>query len=447
MSQKLAVWCDSDPIVPRAGRRCPTAASLDDQLYEAARFVISPGGHADEERLQAAFKLLRAQAPVYWVETQGVRPFWLISRHADVMAVERRGAPFTAELRTFLSSEMAEDRLRRILDKPYVLRGLLQMDDPDHGAYRAVVQPWFTPNALAALEPWLNDWASQIVGRIAGRSEAFDFADQIAVPFSIRGVMRLMGLPESDDRLILKLSRGLVGPEDPDRRLADQPTEALCRAAIGFRDYFDPIVSDRRTCPRNDLSSAIANARVHDAPLPDYELFSYYMMIATGGHDTISFCLSGGMQVLLANPDQFTRLRSDPALLDTAIEEMLRWTTPGRHIMRTVMVDTEVGGQTIREGQSVALFLNSANRDETVFAAADSFLIDRHPNPHLAFGFGRHHCIGAHLARLEMRALFRALLPRLAAAELTAPATRTHSTMVTGIASLPVKFTWRRQPG
>jgi cytochrome P450 len=415
----------------------------DADLQDAARFVISPGGHADDDRLQAVFKLLRTQAPVYWCDTPGVRPFWLISRHADVMAVERRGALFSAEPRTFLSTEMAEDRLRRILGKPYVLRGLLQMDDPDHAAYRAVAQPWFTPAALAALEPWLNDWAAQIVARNVGRADVFDFVSEIAVPFSIRGIMHLMGLPEADDALILKLSRGLVGPEDPDRRLADQPTEALCRAAIGFRDYFDLVASDRRGCPRGDLSSTIANTHVHDAPMADYELHSYYMMIATGGHDTISFCLSGGMEALLTHPDQFDRLRSNLTLIDTAIEEILRWTTPGRHIMRTATADTELGGQAIRIGEAVALFLNSANRDETVFDAADSFRIDRRPNPHLAFGFGHHFCVGAHLARLEMRALFRALLPRLAAAESAAPAGRTHSTMVTGIASLPVRFDWR----
>jgi cytochrome P450 len=405
--------------------------------------VISPSGHADEERLQTAFKLLRAHAPVYWVDTPGVRAFWLISRHADVIAVERRGSPFSAAPRSFLSSEMAENRLHRILGRPYVLRGLLQMDDPDHAAYRAMTQPWFTPAALAVFEPWLGDWASQIVERNAGRTDPFDFVDHIAVPFSIRGIMHLMGLPEADDALVLKLSRGLVGPEDPERRLADQPTEALCRAGLGFRSYFDPIATERQGCPRADLSSVIANARVHDAPVPEYEMFSYYMMIATGGHDTISFCLTGGMQALIEHPHQLARLRSEPALLDTAIEEMLRWTTPGRHIMRTATEDTQLGGQTIRAGEAVALFLNSANRDETVFADADTFRIDRRPNPHVAFGFGPHFCLGVHLARLEMRALFRALLPRLEAAESAAPIRRTHSTMVTGIASLPVRFHWR----
>jgi cytochrome P450 len=444
-----AAATDSEPASWRATRdeRLPqsssSATATGERLSEAARFVISPDGHADDARLQAEFKLLRAEAPVLWVDTPGMRPFWLLSRHGDISTVERRGAPFVAAARTFLTSKMTEERLERRLGKPYVLRGLLQMDEPDHRDYRAVAQPHLTPGALAAMEPWLEDWADQTVRRIAGRSEAFDFTKDIAVPFSIRGIMRLLGLPEADDELILKLSWGLVGPEDPMRRLAEHPTTAICKAGFGFQNYFDPVAADRRACPRHDLSSVIATAEVQGEPMPDYERFSYYAMIATGGHDTIAFCLSGGMHALIEHPDQLARLRADSSLIDTAIEEMLRWTTPGRHIVRTATDDIELGGRTIRAGEAVALFFNSANRDETVFADADQFRIDRRPNPHLAFGLGRHHCIGAHMARLEMRALLKALLPRLESAELAAPPRRTSSTMVSGISSLPIRCTWR----
>ena len=442
---RSAVITDSQPASspPTHDERLPLSAATDSRIHEAARFVISPDGHADDANLQAAFKLLRAEAPVLWVDTPGMRPFWLLSRHGDISTVERRGAPFTAAPRTFLTSRMTEERLERILGKPYVIRGLLQMDDPEHAAYRAVAQPWLRPAALAEMEPWLEDWADHIVSRNAGRSDPFDFTKEIAVPFSIRGIMRLLGLPEADDDLILKLSWGLVGPEDPVRRLADHPTTAICRAGLGFQAYFDPVAADRRGCPRHDLSSVIANAEVQAEAMPDYERFSYYAMIATGGHDTIAFCLSGGMHALIEHPDQLAMLRADPSLLDSAIEEMLRWTTPGRHIMRTATADIELGGRTIRAGEAVALFFNSANRDETVFANADQFRIDRRPNPHLAFGLGQHHCIGAHLARLEMRALLKTLLPRLESVELAAPPRRTCSTMVSGIASLPIRCAWR----
>ena len=443
MVLRPAFVADSEPASWRcAGDERSQLSTVTDPLREAARFVISPDGHADDARLQTAFKLLRAEAPVLWVDTPGMRPFWLLSRHSDISTVERRGTPFTAAPRTFLTSRMAEERLERILGQPYVLRGLLQMDDPDHAAYRAVAQPSFTPAALAALQPWLETWAYHNVSRVAGRADPFDFTKEIAVPFSIRGIMRLLGLPEADDDLILKLSWGLTGPEDPVRRLADHPTTAICRAGFGFQAYFDPVAADRRACPRHDLSSVIATAQVQGKGIPDYERFSYYAMIATGGHDTIAFCLSGGMHALIEHPDQLARLRADPSLIDTAIEEMLRWTTPGRHIVRTAMEDVELGGRAIRAGDAVALFFNSANRDETIFANADQFRVDRRPNPHLAFGLGRHHCIGAHLARLEMRALLKALLSRLKSVELAAPPRRTCSTMVSGISSLSIRCAW-----
>src|SRR5437899_3764285 len=443
MRPAVVTDCESASWRPAREGRFPSSAAADCQIHEAARFVISPDGHADDARLQTAFKLLRAEAPVLWVDTPGMRPFWLLSRYSDIAAVERRGAPFTSAPRTFLTSKKTEERLERMLGQPYVIRGLLQMDEPEHAAYRAVAQPSLAPGALAEMEPWLEDWADHIVSRIAGRTDAFDFTRDIAVPFSIRGIMRLLGLPEADDDLILKLSWGLVGPEDPVRRLADHPTIAICRAGLGFQAYFDPVAADRRACPRHDLSSVIATAQVQGEAMPDYERFSYYAMIATGGHDTIAFALSGGMHALVEHPEQLARLRADPSLIDTAIEEMLRWTTPGRHIMRTATEDVELGGQTIRAGEAVALFFNSANRDETVFANADQFRIDRRPNPHLAFGVGRHHCIGAHMARLEMRALLKALLPRLESVELADPPRRTCSIMVSGISSLPVRCAWR----
>lgn len=437
---------DASPCPP-LDVRLPPSTPTDSRIHQAARFVISPDGHADDARLQAAFKLLRAEAPVLWVDTPGMRPFWLLSRYNDIVAVERRGAPFTAAPRTFLTSRKTEERLERMFGKPYVIRGLLQMDDAEHTAYRAVAQPSLTPAALAEMESWLQSWADHIVSRIAGRTDAFDFTREVAVPFSIRGIMRLLGLPEADDDLILKLSWGLTGPEDPVRRLADHPTTAICRAGLGFQNYFSPVATDRKTCPRHDLSSVIANAQVQGAAMPDYERFSYYAMIATGGHDTIAFALSGGMHALIEHPEQLARLRADPSLIDTAIEEILRWTTPGRHIVRNATEDVELGGQTIRAGEAVALFFNSANRDETVFVDADRFRIDRRPNPHLAFGVGRHHCIGAHMARLEMRALLKALLPRLDQAQLTAPPQRTCSTMVSGISSLPIRCVWRASEG
>src|ERR1044072_1695724 len=177
---------------PASSRTAPDPAvtiAADARLREAARFVISPDGHADDAALQAAFRLLRAEAPVYWVDTPGMRPFWLLSCYRDISKVERKGAPFAAAPRTFLTSRKTEERLERMLGKPYVIRGLLQMDEPEHTAYRAGAQPAARRAARrAAMEPWSESWANHTVSRIAGRSDPFDFTREIAVPFSIRGI-------------------------------------------------------------------------------------------------------------------------------------------------------------------------------------------------------------------------------------------------------------------
>ena len=167
------------------------------------------------------------------------------------------------------------------------------------------------------------------------------------------------------------------------------------------------------------------------------------MQFAIAGQENTAYCISGGMLALLTHPAQLAKLQSDPTRLDTAVEEILRWTSPGRHLMRTATADIEIGGQLIRTGEAVALFFNSANRDERAFVAADTFQIDRHPNAHLAFGLGQHFCLGVHLARLELRALFQALLPRLVAAEIAAPPRRARSAVISGISFLPLRCVWQ----
>lgn len=336
--------------------------------------------------------------------------------------------------------------MRQVSGKPDVVRGLVQMDDPDHAIYRNLSLPWFTQKGLASLEAWIAESARSAVERIASHNEVFDFAAEVAMPFPMRVIMHILGLPEADDAHILSLARGMTGAEDPDRALSDRPSESIRLSGIGFRDYFNQVTAQRRRCPTADLSSAIANARIQAQPIPDYERLSYFMQLAIAGQENTSYCLTGGMHALIEHPAQLAKLQADPALLDTAVEEILRWTSPGRHLVRTATAETIIGGQRIRKDQAVALFFNSANRDELVFEDPDSFRIDRHPNPHLAFGMGQHFCLGAHLARLELRALFGALLPRLKAAELAAPPSRARSAVISGIQGLPLRCAWTSPP-
>ena len=424
---------------PRAKRRTGRDTEALDRAVDT---LISPRGHAREARLEAACARLRRVSPVHWVETTGVRPFWAVMRHADIVSVELRGDQFAAAPRTYLASELAERTLQQITGKPQIVRGLTEMDQPDHGAYRAILQASFAPAALRTLQAWLGAWATEMVDRIAERGETCDFAGEVAAPFSFRVIARMLGTPEVDDAALMRLTHGFVGAEDPHRQLDEALPEAIRRAMVGLRDYFEALAADRRTRPRDDLASLIANASIERTRIPHYEMISYFILMVTAGHDTTALALAGGLRALLANPGQLERLRREPALLEPAIEEILRWTSPVRHFMRTAKQDTVVGEQAVRAGQSLALFFNSGNRDEIVFAEAGAFRIDRTPNPHVAFGRGPHFCMGHQLARMEIRALFSELLRRTKRIEPAGRPRRAQSTFVTGVTALPIRCTF-----
>lgn len=425
---------------PSSNRRAGSAAVT--TLDGAVATLLSSRAHANESKLNDACEYLRRVSPVHWVNVPGIRPFWAVTGHADILSVELRSQDFAAGPRTYLSSEAIEFALQQITGKPQIVRGLTEMDEPDHGRYRAILQPRFTLAALRTLDEWLQGWAGRMVDDIEQRGAVCDFGTDVAMPYTFRVIARLLGFSEADDALLMRLVHSFVGAEDPRRRMAELPTEAVRRAMTGLRDYIEAVVADRQLCPRDDIASLIANATVAGENIPHYEMVSYFILMLTGGHDTTALALAGGLHALLEYPDQFARLRQAPELLDCAIDEMFRWTSPLRHFMRTARRDSEIGGQPIRAGEAVALFFGSGNRDETVFPDAASFRIDRSPNPHIAFGRGPHFCMGHHLARMEMRALFTALLRRTKHIELAGRPQRAQSTFITGIISLPIRCTF-----
>ncbi|HVI06005.1 MAG TPA: cytochrome P450, partial [Sphingomicrobium sp.] len=348
-------------------------------LRDAALLVVSPEAQRDPERLHAAFERLRSYPGLYRVACRGVKPFRAVTRHADVVSVERRSRTFAAAPRTILSSDAVEAELRLLSGKPQIIRGLTHMDEPDHSAYRTVIQPWFTPAALGSLQSRLAEWAASLVDAIGKRAGHCDFAHDLAVPLTLRVITHLLGIPRSDIPRLRKLAGGFAGAEDPKRRLAVSPTDSIHLAMLGFRDYFDSLVADRRARPRGDLSCAIANATVHDKPIPYYEALSNFVLITTAGHDTTAFALTGGLHALIEFTDRLAHLLRNPHLLGSAIEEMLRWTTPVRHFLRTATADAEVGGTRVRAGECLALFFDSANRDETMFPNPGAFEVGRTP--------------------------------------------------------------------
>jgi cytochrome P450 len=416
-----------------------------DELRDAGLAVASPDVHADNDRINAALKLLRRHSPVHWVQPEGTVPFWAVTRHADILTVEQEAKKFVTGPRTVLSREIVDISLRQLSGRDQLFRPLTHMDDPDHRAYRAITQSWFAPKHLCDRTAQFARLARQTVDRVHRRGTTCDFAKMIA-PYPLQVIMSILGVPETDLPLMLRLTRGLLNAEDPDSRKSEPPLNAVRIAMTGLRKYFDKLSTEVRANPRDDLATVIANAVLGGKAIPDFERLSYFMVIATGGHHTTTFALVGGLHALAAHPDQFAHLKRKPELLDDAIEEMLRWTSPVRHFVRTATKDCTVGGTRIRAGDSLALFFNSGNRDETVFDRPEVFRIDRKPNPQIAFGHGIHFCLGNYLARMEMRAIFGELLGRLDHIELAGPPQWARSTFIGGIKSLPIRYKLRAAP-
>ena len=404
---------------------------------EAGLLLADPLSYTDEERLHRGLALLRREAPVHLVTAPGYRPFYAVTRHADIMEVERDGALWLSEPRPALAplaSERANANFR--------VRTLVNMDDPDHRVVRAIGADWFRPRAMRMLEARVRELAREHVDRMASLGGECDFAADIAVHYPLYVILSLLGMPESDFPKMLQLTRELFGAQDEEFG-RDAGKDQRMSVLMDFFAYFQELTAARRADPTDDLASAIANAVVDGQPLNDVETMSYYVIVATAGHDTTSSTIAGGLQALLANPGELARLRDDPALLPTAADEMIRWVTPVKEFMRTASAGTVLGGVPIAKGESVLLSYPSANRDEEVFTDPFRFDVGRDPNRHLAFGFGAHYCLGAALAKMETRALFAELLPRLESVELAGVPEWTATTFVGGLKHLPVRYRLR----
>jgi cytochrome P450 len=290
------------------------------------------------------------------------------------------------------------------------------------------------------MEERVAELARQYVDRMADLGGECDFVTQVSVHFPLYVILSLLGLPESDFPRMLKLTQEMFGGGDEELRRGETPEELL-QTLLDFFAYFQELTAARRAAPTDDLASEIANARVDGEYLSDFDTASYYVIIATAGHDTTSSTIAGGLHALIEHPAELARLRDDPALLPTAAEEMIRWVTPVKEFMRTAAADTEVRGVPVRQGQAVLLSYPSANRDEEIFDDPFRFDVGREPNRHLAFGFGVHLCLGAALARMETRAFFAELLPRLASIELAGRPEWTATTFVGGLKHLPIRYT------
>jgi hypothetical protein len=382
-------------------------------MDEAAKLLADPMAYTDERRLHEALTHLRASAPVSWVEVPNYRPFWAITKHADVMNIERENMLFTNWPRPVLTTAEGDAQAEAA-----GVRTLIHLDDPQHRVVRAIGSDWFRPKAMRALKVRVDDLAKIYVDKMMAVGPECDFVQQVAVNYPLYVIMSLLGLPEADFPRMLKLTQELFGSEDSEFKRGTTNEDQL-PALLDMFGYFNGVTASRREHPTEDLASAIANARIDGEPLSDIETVSYYLIVATAGHDTTSATISGGLQALVENPDQLERLRGNLDLMPLATEEMIRWVTPVKEFMRTAATDTIVRGMPIAAGESVLLSYVSANRDEEAFDDPFRFDVGRDANKHVAFGYGVHFCMGAALARMEVNSFFSELLPRLKSIELT----------------------------
>lgn len=415
----------------------------DGRASQYANVFVEPKAYADDARLHEALAYLRAHEPVVRVESKLYRPFWAITKHADIMAIERENDLFLSEPRPLLATAAADDLAKEQLEAGMGLRTLIHMDDPHHRKVRTIGADWFRPKAMRDLKVRVDELAKRYVDRMRDIGPECDFVTEIAVHFPLYVIMSLLGLPEDDYERMHMLTQEMFGGDDDEYKREGGSLEDQLQVLLDFFAYFSQLTASRRENPTDDLASAIANGRIDGEPLSDVDTASYYVIVASAGHDTTKDAISGGLLALIENPDELARLRKDPSLMGTAVEEMIRWATPVKEFMRTAATDTEVRGVPIAAGESVYLAYVSGNRDEDVFTEPFRFDVSRDPNKHVAFGYGVHFCLGAALARMEMNSLFSELIPRLDSIELTGTPELSATTFVGGLKHLPIRYSLR----
>ncbi len=398
--------------------------------------IIGPDSYAADGYPHEAWKLLRREAPVYyWDRAVGCKAFWAITKHADVVAISKRPRLFRngPRLAVFPEGPPPEEQSER-------LHQLLNMDPPEHGRYRRVSSSWFTPRAIERRRPAIEEISKQLLDQLASRGEA-DFVADFAAPLTLSVLADMLGVPRDDWRLMFEWTNQIAGSADPEFRedgANSQATATKARESL-FR-YFLELAEKRRVEPGDDMLSVLANAEIEGRPIPTFELLSYCLLLVVAGNETTRNAASGGLLALIENPGELDKLRRDPSLVDSAVEEIVRWTSPVIQFCRTPVEDVELRGQKIRAGESLCLLYPSANRDEEVFDEPDEFRVERQPNPHVGFGIGEHFCLGANLARLELRVIVRQLAERLVAVELGGAFERMRSSFLGGVKRMPIRY-------
>ncbi|MGA9721918.1 MAG: cytochrome P450 [Candidatus Binatus sp.] len=401
--------------------------------------IISPDHYQKNGYPHAEWTFLRKHHPVFYVERPRIDSFWAITKAADIkeISIQPRLWLNGPRLAVFMWDEGADGPPPEL-----PLKHLLNMDPPEHGEYRTILSRYFTPRSVRALEAEVAKITAEILDDVMDREQC-DFVTEISSKVPVAVIAEMLGVPRPDWPTLFRWTNEIIGGGDPEFQRGKDANETFAQARIEMFTYFTNLVEDRRKHPTGDVTSIVANAEINGAPLPAIELLSYLLLLVVAGNETTRNATSGGLLALIENPEQFQRLKSDPTSIKSAVEEIVRWTSPVIQFCRTAASDTVVRGQKIRAGESVCLFYPSACRDEEVFDQPFKFDIGRNPNPHLAFGIGEHFCLGSNLARLELEVIFRELAKRLDYAELAGPVERLRSSFVGGVKHMPIRYKLR----
>lgn len=378
----------------------------------------------------SAFRRLRREDPLHWYEPG---PFWCATRHHEIAEISRRPKTYSSAFGTQLFEVP-----RRVAGAPLAAEAapsIIRMDPPEHNRHRKLAIGAFTPQMVTQLEPRVRAIARESA-RAIRPGEAFDFVQQVAIPLPMFVIAEMLGVPRSDHETFRRWSDAMIEAG------GSGPSPESMETIVELFAYMNEKAAECRRAPRDDVLTKLALAEIDGERLSDAELAIFSMTLLVAGNETTRNLIAAGMHVLLQNRAQWEKLHADPSLLPNAVEEMLRFVTPIQHFVRRVQHDTELAGKALRQGQYVALFYGSANRDESVFGRdSDQFDITRESaRRHLAFGFGEHLCLGASLARLEARVMFEELLARGPGWSLAAPSQKLPSILVNGVAEMPTIF-------
>ena len=404
--------------------------------------IAYPETYADEKELHDIFTFMRKEDPVSWVEPDQFRPFWAITKHEDIIEIEKQNELFINDPRTTLMDIPTEDAIKEFTGGSHLLvRSLVHMDNPDHQLYRSLTQKWFAPPNLESLKKDIRNIAKEYVNKMVDHGNECDFAKDVAIFYPLRVIMSILGVPKEDEPRMLRLTQELFGGRDEDMIRDESETSSESNTITDFFEYFNSLTEDRRKNPTNDVSSVIANAKINNEQLGHLEAMSYYIIIATAGHDTTSSSTAGGILALIENPDQLLKLKNNPSLMTSAVEETIRWVTPVKNFFRTATQNYDLKDREIKKDDSILLCYPSGNRDEEIFDDPFKFKVDRSPNRHLAFGHGAHLCLGKYLAKIEMEIFYEELFKKIDNIQLNGEPEWVKASFVSGLKSLPIKYT------